>query len=169
MQTSRLERPKGHALLLQALGRLADLPDWVCWVAGGAHRPDEQEYLAELEKIATDLGITSRVRFLGDRTDVRELLAAADVHCQPNASPDAVGGALEIVDDSCGILLPAGDLAAWTSNLGRLIREPAFRARLGAAGPARARELCDPVQQMTRLSRLLTDSRWSSNSSNQRS
>ena len=61
-------------------------------------------------------------------TDVPRLLAAADIHCQPNISPEpfgiafiealaaglpvvtsAIGGAIEIVDDTCGRLVPASD------------------------------------------------------------
>src|SRR5262249_6618553 len=38
VQACRMERWKGHPLLLQALGRLADVPGWTCWIAGGAQR-----------------------------------------------------------------------------------------------------------------------------------
>ena len=102
--------------------RTASLSGWVCWTAGGAQRPAEAAYLAELRQTAARLGIAERVRFLGQRTDVPHLLAAADVHCQPNTGPEpfglafvealaagrpvvttALGGALEIVDETCGV------------------------------------------------------------------
>jgi glycosyltransferase involved in cell wall biosynthesis len=121
-----------------------------------------------------ELGLEGRVRFLGHRTDVARVLAAADVHCQPNTGPEpfgvafvealyaglpvattALGGALEIVDESCGVLTPPGDAGALADALGRLTRDVGVRAGLGAAGPSRAAALCDPARQLTRLHELL--------------
>jgi glycosyltransferase involved in cell wall biosynthesis len=170
----RLERWKGHDLLLRALDGLGDLPNWVCWIAGGAQRPAEADYLAELRQTAERLGIADRVRFLGLRTDVRRLLAAADIHCQPNTGPEpfgiafvealyaglpvvttARGGALEIVDARCGILVPPDDAPALAAALASLIREPSRRKELGHGGVARAKELCDPATQLDRLHQVL--------------
>jgi glycosyltransferase involved in cell wall biosynthesis len=175
VQVSRLEGLKGHDVHLDALGRLADLgPRWQCWMVGGAQRPHEAERLRALQRKAADLGIADRVRFLGERTDVPALLRAADVLCQPNTRPEAfgvafveglaaglpvvtsaLGGALEVVDESCGFLVPPGDAAALASVLRRLVADPALRARTGAAGPARARRLCDPAAQLGRLDSVL--------------
>ena len=63
----------------------------------------------------------------------------------------AMGGALEIVDDSCGILVPPNDPAALAASLRRLIEDPALRARLASAGPSRARAVSDPEAQLRRL------------------
>jgi glycosyltransferase involved in cell wall biosynthesis len=170
----RLERWKGHALLVEALGRLADRPGWAAWVVGGAQRPHERAYLDELAARAAALGLGDRVRFLGQRSDVPRLLAAADVHCQPNLAPEPfgvayvealyaglpvvasrLGGAAEIVDEACGVLVPPGDADALAGALGRLLGDPAERARLGAAGPPRAASLCDPPATLGRLAGLL--------------
>jgi glycosyltransferase involved in cell wall biosynthesis len=169
-QACRLERWKGHSLLLQALGRLADVPGWTCWIAGGAQRPHEQKYLVELQAVALALGVEGRVHFLGQRTDVPRLMAAADVHCQPNLGPEpfgiafvealyaglpvvttAQGGALEVVNESCGLLVPPGDAAGLAGALRQLIEDEGLRGRLGSAGPARARALCDPATRLTDL------------------
>jgi glycosyltransferase involved in cell wall biosynthesis len=174
IQVSRMEEWKGQALHLEALSRLKDLPNWVCWQVGGAQRPDEIQYLEELKRTADQLGIGNRVRFLGQRSDVSRLLAAADIHCQPNTGPEpfgiafiealyaglpvittAIGGAPEIVNDSCGVLVPPGDSAALAASLRLLIENPSLRLRLGGAGPERARKLCDPRTQMKRLNELL--------------
>jgi glycosyltransferase involved in cell wall biosynthesis len=174
VQTSRLEAWKGQSLLIAALGRLRDRSGWVAWIAGGAQRPHEQEYLARLRAETEAAGISDRVRFLGQRSDVAELLAAADVHCQPNLSPEpfgiafvealyaglpvvgaAAGGVVEIVTEACGVLVPPADPAALAAALGDLIADPARRAALGAAGPARAAELCDPGVALGRLGDLL--------------
>jgi glycosyltransferase involved in cell wall biosynthesis len=162
IQACRMEEWKGHRLLLEALGRLSTLPGWVLWVAGGAQRPHEARYLESLEALASGLGIRGRVRFLGQRTDVARLLRAADIHCQPNLSPEPfgiafiealqaglpvitteMGGALEILDETCGRLVPPRS-ESLAEALRWLVEEPEERKRLGAGGPARAAALCEP-------------------------
>jgi glycosyltransferase involved in cell wall biosynthesis len=170
IQVSRMETLKGQLLHLEALGLLKDLPGWVCWQVGGAQRASELQYLEELKLATARLGIAERVRFLHERSDVARLLAAADIFCQPNIAPDsfglafiealyarlpvvtmALGGACEIVDDSCGVLVPPGDANALAASLRSLIQDQTLRARLGEAGPARARQLCDPATQMKKF------------------
>jgi len=172
----RLERWKGHALLIDALGRLRDRPGWSAWVVGGVQRPHEQEYLDELTASARAAGVADRVRFLGQRDDVPRLLAAADVHCQPNTSPEPfgiafvealyaglpvvstrMGGAEEIVTDDCGRLVEPGDAGALAGTLETLIGDANLRARLGSAGPARAEALCGPAVVFPELERVLRD------------
>jgi glycosyltransferase involved in cell wall biosynthesis len=169
-QVGRMAPLKGHRLLLEALATLADLPGWTCWQIGGAQHARESRYLELLKSMAAGLGIADRVRFCGQRLDVRRVLSGADVYCQPNTAPDtfgltfiealfaalpvvttAMGGALEIVHADCGILIPAADRSILADSLRRLILDADFRGRLGAAGPARARELCDPRQQLASL------------------
>lgn len=175
VQVSRMEDWKGHALHLQALSLLKDLPGWVCWQVGGAQTPGERKYLQELKEMAGRLGIAERVRFLDQRSDVARLLAAADIFCQPNTGPEpfgivfiealsarlpvvttAHGGACEIVNDDCGLLVPPNDASALASSLRRLILDQTLRVRLGTAGPARAHELCDPATQMNQLHEALS-------------
>jgi glycosyltransferase involved in cell wall biosynthesis len=172
VQASRMEPLKGHKLLLEALGRLRDVPGWVCWVAGGPQRPHERRYMETLERAASKFGIAGRVRFLGERSDVSRLLRAADIYCQPNTGPEgfglgfveamdaglplistAIGAATEIINDSCGVLVEPGDIQMLGGTLRRLIEEPVERSRLGAAGPERARKLCDPSAQTVKLGR----------------
>jgi glycosyltransferase involved in cell wall biosynthesis len=175
VQASRMEGWKGHPLHLEALARIRELP-WVCWMAGGAQRPAEARYLEGLRAQAERLGIAGRVRFLGDRRDVPRLLAGADLFCQPNAGPEpfgiafveamyaglpvvgvAMGGAPEVVDPACGILVPPGDAEALAGALARLVADAGERGRLGAAGPAHARAMCDPARQVRRLNELLAE------------
>jgi glycosyltransferase involved in cell wall biosynthesis len=178
IQTSRLEAWKGHTLLLRSLAHLNHLPGWVCWIAGGAQRPEEQRYLAQLESQVQHAGLSGRVKFLGQRSDVPQLLAAADIHCQPNLGPEpfgiafvealyaglpvvttALGGALEIVDDGCGVLVPPDDPQQLASALARLIEDSEYRRRLGAAAPARARAVSDPAARMRQLGQILSSLR----------
>lgn len=175
VQVSRMEEWKGHRLHLEALARLSDLDGWVCWMVGGAQRPSEERYLASLRDLAVNLGLDDRVRFLGQRSDVLRILGAADIHCQPNEGPEpfgitfieaisaglpvvttSMGGAVEIVDNTCGILVDGTAPEGLASALRRLIVDCSYRERLGAGGPARARSLCDPDRQIDRLNKLLS-------------
>jgi glycosyltransferase involved in cell wall biosynthesis len=174
LQASRMEPWKGHRLLIQGLTSIRQASGWTCWIAGGAQRPHEEGHLAEMYALAQQGGIAHRIRFLGHRGDVPALMASADVLCQPNLGPEpfgiafvegmhaglpivatAIGGAREIVDATCGVLVPPDDPAALGEALRALIVAPALRARLGAAGPPHARDLCDPVQQAARLREVL--------------
>jgi glycosyltransferase involved in cell wall biosynthesis len=175
IQTSRLEPWKGQSLLIEALGRMRAEPGWMAWLVGGAQRPHEQAYLERLQAQVRAAGIADRVRFLGQRSDVPYLLAAADIHCQPNTAPEPfgitfvealyaglpvvstrLGGAAEIVTEACGVLVPPADPGGLAAALGRLIASPEARARLGSAGPERARHLCDPGTTIAHLHDLLS-------------
>ena len=177
VQVSRLEEWKGHRLHLEALSQLRHIEGWVCWMVGGAQQPAEERFFERLQRSAFELGISDRVRFLGQRSDVPHLLEAADIHCQPNIKPEAfgityvealsaglpvvataLGGAIEIVDESCGILTSRPDADEVAAALRRLIVDAELRERLGNAGPGRARVLCDPPQQLHRLHELLQPS-----------
>ena len=87
----RLEPWKGHELLLDALGKLRATANWRWWIVGGPQRPHEQEYFDRLRRQSARLGLTERVRFIGQRSDVPRLLACADLHCQPNTGPEPFG------------------------------------------------------------------------------
>ena len=82
IQSCRMDAWKGHPQLIAALGRLRDRGDWTAWFAGGAQRPVEQTYVSELQAQAQAAGVIDRIRWLGQRSDVPRLLAAADIHCQ---------------------------------------------------------------------------------------
>jgi len=168
LSASRLEPWKGHLDLIRALARLTG--SWTLWIAGGAQRPHERDYVAAIEAEVRRLQLERRVRLLGERRDVRRLLVGADLLAQANvgAEPFGVvfaeallagvpvvttnmGGAPEIVDDSCGRLVAPRDLDALAAALGELISNAALRASLGAAGVAHASARCDPSVVLPRL------------------
>ena len=173
-QVSRMEAWKGHAVCIDALSRLAGRPGWTCWIVGGAQRPEERKYAAALQASVDRLGLAQRVRFAGHRSDVADLLAASDIFCQPNLEPEpfgislvealsaglpvvtsAIGGALEIVDEWCGVLVPPADSRALASALSNLVEDNVLRKRMGEEGRRRASSLCDPAVQMPRIAQLL--------------
>jgi glycosyltransferase involved in cell wall biosynthesis len=173
-QVSRLERWKGHTLLISALGSMKDLPNWECWIVGGAQRESEQSYLKELVQQLQELGLEQRVRWLGQRNDVPQVLAASDIFCQPNlgAEPFGIvfiealyaglpvvtvkmGGGGEIVTPECGWAVPQGDVMAVKIALEDLVKNPVHRHQLQVAAKARAHDLSDPQRQLDRLRAIL--------------
>jgi glycosyltransferase involved in cell wall biosynthesis len=174
IQVSRMEEWKGHMLHLDALALLGDVPNWKCWIVGGAQRPAETKYFQRLEIRVRDLGLEKQVRFLGQRSDVSRLLPAADIFCQPNTEGEpfgivfieallaglpvvttGLGGAKEIIDSSCGILVPVGQPELLARALERLVSDAKERERLGAASRVRAREMCDPHKILSQLEKVL--------------
>ncbi|MGQ0507670.1 MAG: glycosyltransferase [Myxococcaceae bacterium] len=169
VQTSRMQAWKGHELHLEALAKLRSVPRWICWMVGGAQREEEEAYVRALRIRALQLGIEDRIRFVGQRSDVPRLLAAADIHCQPNLSPEPfgiafiealysglpvvstrMGAAPELLDPSCSVLVPA-QADALSGALRQLIEDAETRRRLGAASPARAKALCEPQPRLHEL------------------
>lgn len=113
----------------------------------------------ELENLAVDLRIPDRVKFLGIRTDIPDLMRAAEAFALTSLSEaasltlleamasglpalvTAVGGNPEIVrHEREGLLFPRGDVAGCAGAIRRAFRDPELAARLGAAGRARAIE-----------------------------
>jgi glycosyltransferase involved in cell wall biosynthesis len=174
LQASRMQPWKGQRLLLEGLSRLTTKSPWVCWIAGGVQRPTEVAYERELRAVIERFGLGDRVKLLGQREDVPALMQAADVFCQPNVRPEpfgivfiealaaglpvvatAMGGALEIVSASCGILVPPDALALSTA-LHELVDDPDRRARLSETAPRRAHDLCAVPDRMQDLAATLT-------------
>src|SRR5262249_9178980 len=146
----RLKHPKDVATLLEAAS-LLDAGSFALEIVGDG--PDR----AAAERAAH--GLTG-VDFAGERGDVAERLAAADVFVLSSRSAGLpisvleamaaglpvvgsdVGGLRElVVDGDTGLLVPAGDPQALADALLRLLSSPEERAAFGAAGRARAAEL----------------------------
>jgi glycosyltransferase involved in cell wall biosynthesis len=172
LMASRMEEWKGHDRLLSALGRIRKRPTWTLWIAGAAQRPHERQYREQIERQAERLSIGARVRFIGERSDMADVLSAADILCQPNRAPEpfgvvfveamrcrlpvitaAAGGALEIVTPDVGRAVVDDDQL--DAALDKLIGDATLRRRLGVAGRDRAGALCSPARVLPQLERLL--------------
>jgi len=158
---------KGHRLLIDALADLKEESTWQCWIVGGAQARSEIDYFRELQARAEEAGIADRVLFTGQRSDVPNIMLAADLYCQPNLRGDsfaivfieamlaglpvvtsALGGAIEAIDQDSGILVPPNDRQALSEALRALMTDSALRRWLGRNGPERARQLCDPAARL---------------------
>lgn len=111
----------------------------------------------QLAKRAGALGLNGRIIWTGFRRDVAALLKASDVFVLPSRIGDAfptalleamasglpvvatrVGGIPEIVDDTTGLLVTAGDRAALEHAVASLLTDRDGRALMGKAGRLRA-------------------------------
>lgn len=154
LYVGRLKRYKGIDVLFEALARLAmDGHDIHLCVAG---RGDDR---SRLERVAADLGMAERVRFLGylsEAEKVRRLQRAwvavypspkegwgitnveAAACGTPVVASDSPGLRESVLHGETGFLVPHGDSAAWAAALGSLVGDPGLRARLGRGAIAHA-------------------------------
>jgi glycosyltransferase involved in cell wall biosynthesis len=142
----RLHENKAFETLIAALGRD---PDIHLWLAG------EGPLRGALERQIRDAGLGARVRLLGWRSDVPDLLATADFLVCPSrheplgnvviegwaaglpvVAAASVGPAALIEEGVSGLVVPVDDDAALAVAMRRLADDPALRARLAAAGRA---------------------------------
>jgi glycosyltransferase involved in cell wall biosynthesis len=145
----RLHPNKGFDLLLEALAATRDVD---LWIAG------DGPLRAQLERLATRLGVSERVRFLGWRDDVPALLARADLLVCPslqeplgNVVIEAWSAGLPVVatasdgptglieDGESGILVPlpgdpGGGPVALARAIERVCGDSKLRGRLAKAG-----------------------------------
>jgi glycosyltransferase involved in cell wall biosynthesis len=155
---------KGQDLAIQVAGEISSMePSVRLLIAGsakfksGATRLDNPAYLAELQGLVERMGLGATVRFLGERQDVPEILAATDVVLVPSweepfgrAIIEAmamgvpviatdVGGPAEIVRDRIdGLLRPPRDPDAWARAVRELIAEPDRLETMGRRGREQA-------------------------------
>ena len=160
LSVGRAVEKKGYPDLIAALARL---PDSLAWrfvhVGGGPLGP-------ELRRRAEQAGIANRVEWAGAlaRPELLARLRSADLFVLasriardgdrdglPNVLLEAQSQGLaclatrvsaipELVEDEVtGLLVPPGDPAALAAGMERLLRDPALRRRLGAAGERRVR------------------------------
>lgn len=143
---ARLDAPKDHTLLLEALATIKNLP-WVLELIG------DGPLTAVVQQRARDLGVADRVEFSGLCNDVPSRLAIADVFVLtsdweglPLSILEAMRGALpvvasnvggvaeSVVDGVTGFLVPKGDKAVLAERLVRLLGDSALRQEMGLAG-----------------------------------
>jgi glycosyltransferase involved in cell wall biosynthesis len=119
----RHEWQKGHHVLLEALpGLVAHRPNTMLVIAGRTGNATPA-----LRASVSRLGLEERVRFLGHRMDVPEVLAAGDVFVFPSLYEGLGGAVIEAM--ALGMPIVASDLPAL-----REIVEPGVSAELVPAG-----------------------------------
>jgi glycosyltransferase involved in cell wall biosynthesis len=120
-------------------------------VGDGEQRP-------ELERQATELGLQSRVRFLGDRRDIPAILASLDISVVPSTSESlsnvmlesmaagvpvvatAVGGNTELGGDGRALLVSPNNEEALAAGLERVLADEELRRGMSRRGRRFAQE-----------------------------
>jgi glycosyltransferase involved in cell wall biosynthesis len=167
----RLVGYKGYDVLLRAMRN----------IDGHATIIGEGPLLAELQQLATELGVADRVRFAGrlDRGEIRKLFHAAQVFAFPSVTVaeafgivqvEAMAAGLPIVNTSLPTTVPLvarhehealtvvpGDADALAAALNKILDEPEVARRLGEGGRARARDEFDQSVFRTRMEVVYTD------------
>lgn len=151
-----LRPQKNPALLLEAFHRaLASDPRAHLLFAGTG------TLKSKLERQMSALGLQERVHLLGQRSDIPEILNAADVFVlssdyegnplavleamaagKPMIST-AVGGVPELVEGGCGLLVPPRDAQALSKAMRYMLESPEARMSMGEASARRALERFD--------------------------
>jgi sugar transferase (PEP-CTERM/EpsH1 system associated) len=154
--------------VIGTVGRLngvKDYPTLLTAFADAARRADHVELVfigdgpqrAALEATAAALGVSGRVRFLGERQDVPELVPGLDVFVLPSIAEGmsntlleamaagrpvvatGVGGNPELVEDGVtGTIIPVRHPAALTKAIDGYLWDAGLRAAHGEAGRRRA-------------------------------
>jgi D-inositol-3-phosphate glycosyltransferase len=147
------------ALLAQQSERIQDVP-LLLVVGGESEEPDPvaTPEIGELQKLAMELGVLDRVRFVGRRQpgELRYYYCAGDVAvttpwyepfgltpleamaCGRPVIGSAVGGiTFTIKDGETGLLVPPRNPEALAASLQQLFDQPALRAQMGLAARKR--------------------------------
>ena len=144
LAAGRLHRNKAFDVLLQAMKHTGNAHLLLAGDGGDAR---------ELESLAHKLGVAGRVRFLGWRTDMADLMASADMLVCPSrieplgnvvieawarnlpvVAAAAAGPGWLIEDGIDGLLAPVDDSDLLAEAIVRLTGDPALAPRLVAAG-----------------------------------
>lgn len=144
-------RRRGHEAVLLIVGSAK--------FAGAGTRFDNRAYEGDLRRLVGELGVGDLVRFLGERSDVPEVLAATDMLLIPSwreafgriaieamamrvpVVATDVGGPAEIVRSGVdGLLLRPRSPRLWAEELEPLLESAEARARMGANGRQRAQK-----------------------------
>jgi phosphatidylinositol alpha-1,6-mannosyltransferase len=167
------ERYKGGDTLIAALPRiLQSSPDtFLVLVGDGGDRP-------RLERLAHDLGVLKRTRFLHGLTqhEIFACYASCDIFALPSAGEGfgfvfleamaygkpviggAHGGTLDVIEDGVtGWLVPHGDIEHLSRALESLLADPERAREMGARGRERVLRTFSFEQFQTKLTQILND------------
>lgn len=166
LMVGRLVREKGYPELIEAMRGV----DAELWAVGDRLVSDHAKGIDSHRQVAAaDPVLNKRVRFLGYRDDVADLMRAADMFVLPShregmprsiveamlsglpvVATDIRGSNEAVIDNETGLLVPVGDPRALAAALNRLVGNGEQRRRFGAAGLARARDRFDEARVVQR-------------------
>jgi glycosyltransferase involved in cell wall biosynthesis len=153
---SRISPEKGIETLLRSLQAESVSGTRALALVAGDAPPELDDYSARIRRLSEELGVASRVKFLGYVDPISDLYSAFDALVLPSNEegfPRVVleamaaerpviatlaGGLPEIIThEETGLLVPRQDPEALAAAIARLARDRALCERLGKAGRAR--------------------------------
>jgi glycosyltransferase involved in cell wall biosynthesis len=160
---------KGQHLALEAAARLRDAGLRFQWIFCG--RPLDTAYAAALEARVVSSGLSDRIRFLGERPDLLDLFAAADLAVHTSVHPEPFGlvvveamaagtpvvgpaeGAIPMIlgHGEAGRLYTPRDAASLTDTVLAFARDPEARRVAGERARQRVAEQFQADDQVRRL------------------
>jgi glycosyltransferase involved in cell wall biosynthesis len=149
VMVARTSPQKDHPTLLRALGAMKEHA-WSLELVG------DGPLMGEIMSLADSLGISDRVHFLGQRLDVDQILARAQIGVLttnwegfPRSILEMMRAGLPVVatsvsgvgeavrDGETGYLVPRDDVNVLRDRLERLLKDPTLRSHLGSGGRRR--------------------------------
>jgi len=148
VMVARFSNQKAQSMLVDAVHSLTE-PFRLAFVGEGPLRES-------VEQQVESLGLSDKVEFLGQRLDIPEILASADIFGLftkwegfpisileamraglPVVASDVNGVREAITDGQTGFLIPPGDITLFQYRLRQLLQEANLRRRMGLAGRRR--------------------------------
>ena len=159
---ARLDPQKRHDVLLRSFARVRTKVPGALLLCAGETQLGGTAYRAGLQHLSVELGIDNAIRWLGVRSDIPDLMAAADIIALASdweglglvlmeaamarraVVATSVGGVPEIVrHGQTGILVPPGNVAVLASELISLFSDHDRRSRMAASAGQYARSVFD--------------------------
>jgi glycosyltransferase involved in cell wall biosynthesis len=143
LMVANLAPHKGQETVIRATAILKKAGvEITCWLAG-VERQSGGGYTTRLQALCTELGVIDRIRFLGQRDDIPDLLRAADICLLPSTNEGLPLSVLEaqatkvpvlaaptagipevITDGETGFLIPADDAVGYAHRIASLLNQP---------------------------------------------
>jgi glycosyltransferase involved in cell wall biosynthesis len=146
---SRLSPWKGQHILIEAI---AQCPPQVTAILVGDALFGEQDYVQQLHQKIAQLGLENRIKFLGFRGDIPQLMAACDLVTHTSTAPEPfgrviveamlsgtpviaakAGGAMELVENGVnGFLVTAGEPQELAQAINTCVQEREITATIAS-------------------------------------
>ncbi|MEA5583395.1 glycosyltransferase family 4 protein [Nodularia harveyana UHCC-0300] len=169
---SRLAPWKGQHILIQAL---SECPPEVTVILVGDALFGEQDYVQQLHEQVKEMGLESRVKFLGFREDIPQLMASCDLVAHTSTSPEPfgrviveamlcgkpvvaaeAGGAMELVENGVnGFLVTPGESGELAEVINICVRERDMIASMADHARAIASQRFDIITINQQIAQLL--------------
>jgi glycosyltransferase involved in cell wall biosynthesis len=144
INTGRHEYQKAHDVLLEALSLLQSKVPHAVLIAGR-----EGKETSKIHQLIDQYNLKDRVRLLGHRTDIPQLLAASDLFVFPSRYEGMPGALIEacsaglpaictdlpcmreVVDEHSALFFPLNDAKALSIQLDQMLNDASSRTRMG--------------------------------------